>query len=250
MSLPSSPNRITPPQLEKGDKGWPVYGLQTGLDAVGYDLTADGDFGPATDKQVRAFQTKYKLGADGVAGGKTQAKLISLLDRKTHDRHPKLPTGLLRGFADAEGGNNVGAVNWSVTGGVDCGVVQVRCYGPPYKMSELRPAYNPAVSLERTAATFLGRVTSMRSMAYAKNRKLEYAQRCAALAWNWPYAAEQYAKYGKLPNPNKNAEWAVMGGRRVKFPDGAPVMTWKDWAEFYALGGKHGEGKVTRFVQW
>src|SRR4051794_6052040 len=158
MSLPDSPNRIPPDQLEKGDKGWPVYGLQTGLDAVGHALAADGNFGPATEKAVIAFQRNNFLSDDGVAGAATQARLISLIDTRTHNRHDKLPTGLLRGFAETESGNKLGEVNWDIDGGVDCGVVQVRCYGPPYDHNVLRAAYNPVIALERVAVTFQGRV--------------------------------------------------------------------------------------------
>ena len=246
MTLPSSPNIATLPLLTRGDQGWPVYGLQTGLDYVGFDLTFDGVFGSDTYNAVQKFQRGNYLTDDGVAGVLTQARLISLLDTRTHNRHDKLPVGLLRGIAETESGNNLSAVNWKIPGGVDCGVVQVRCFGKPYDMSELRSAYNPAVSLERAAVTFQGRVISFRSLPYAKKHSLEFAQRCAALAWNWPYAAEQYAMRGGLPNPNKEAEWAA----GIKFLDGTAVKTWKDWCEFYALGGKHGEGKVTRYVQW
>jgi hypothetical protein len=250
MTLPLTPNKTTPSSLRKGDQGWPVYGLQSGLDALGYNLTFDGDFGVRTDQAVRNFQLKQKLQPDGIAGQATQTRIITLLDAKTHNKHKQLPAGLLRGFSESEGGNNVGAVNWHVSGGVDCGVVQVRCYGPPYKANEMYVAYDPLKSMERVAVTFLGKVSSFRGMSYAKKQPLEFAQRCAALYWNWPYAADQYARYGKLPNPNKNATWAVVNGKRIKFPDGAPVMTYKDWAEFYAMSGKHGEGRVTRYVRW
>jgi hypothetical protein len=250
MTLPQTPNRQTPSSLTKGDEGWPVYGLQAGLEAVGYALFWDGDFGAATDAVVRDFQYDFKLGVDGVAGTKTQAKMVALIDRATHKRHDELPEGLLRGFADSEGGNNIGAVNWNIKGGVDCGVVQIRCYGPPFKIADMHTAYNPRVAMERVAVTFIGRAESYRTMDYASTRKLEFAQRCAALSWNWPAAAEQYAKNGRLSSPTKDATWAVIQGRRVKFPDGAPVMTYKDWAEFYAMGSKHGEGRVTRFVNW
>jgi hypothetical protein len=250
MSLPATPNRSIPSSLRKGDEGWPVYGLQAGLDAVGYNLAYDGDFGVLTDQAVRNFQTKQKLEPDGIAGQITQTRLITLIDAKTHDKHSKLPTGLLRGFSEAEGGNNVGAVNWQVSGGVDCGVVQIRVYGPPYKVEDMYAAFDPAVAMDRTAVTFQGRLQSYREMRYAKGQPIEFAQRCAALSWNWPYAAEEYAKIGKLPNPAKDATWAVVNGKRIKFPDGAPVMTWKDWAEFYAMGGRHGEGRVTRYCIW
>ena len=252
MSLPAAPNKTIPSSTKQGDDGWPVYALQTGLNAVSFSSGgADGAFGPMTDKAVRSFQDKYNLVVDGIAGSATQRRISILIDAETHSNHDSLPVGLLRGFAESEGGNNLGAVNWSVGGGVDCGVVQIRCYGPPFEQSAMKNAYDPAKAMEKVAVTFLGRTASMRTMAYAKQRSLEFAMRCAALAWNWPYAAEQYAKFGSLgSSAGNNATWAVIGGNRVKFSDGAPVMTWQDWCQFYALGGKHGEGRVTRFVEW
>jgi peptidoglycan hydrolase-like protein with peptidoglycan-binding domain len=250
MALPSAPNKVIPSSTRKGDSGWPVFALQCGLDTLGYSLDADGSFGPATDEAVRHFQKDNKLIVDGIAGSASQQRVTLLIDARTHERHRELPVGLLRGFAETEGGNNLGAVNWNIAGGVDCGVVQIRVYGPPYDRTAMMNAFDPGKAMERVALTFKGRVDSNRSLPYAKRQSLEFSQRCAALSWNWPYAAEQYAKYGKLPSPSQNATWAVIQGQRVKFPDGSPVMTWKDWAEFYALGGKHGEGRVTRFVDW
>jgi peptidoglycan hydrolase-like protein with peptidoglycan-binding domain len=250
MTLPPTPNKKIPSALRQGDEGWPVFGLQTGLDSLGYNLAADGDFGPKTESATKKFQKDNKLTADGIAGSATMGRMVALIDAKTHDKHSKLPSGLLRGFSETEGGNNLGAVNWSVSGGVDCGVVQIRCYGPPYAVDALYTAYNPAVAMDKTAVIFQGRLASYRQMRFAKSQPLEFAQRCAALSWNWPYGADQYAKIGKLPNPYKDATWAVIDGKRVRFPDGSPVMTYKDWAEFYAMGGKHGEGRVTRYVRW
>jgi Putative peptidoglycan binding domain len=240
MSLPTEPNRSTPSSLRRGDTGWPVYALQRGL-AIG----ADGIFGPATESAVETYQAHAGLTADGVAGAKTQAALVRALDTATHAAHPSLPAGLLRGFADTESGANLGAVNWSIAGGVDCGVVQIRVYGPPYDVGAMKSAYAPAGALDKVAADFLTRTDTYRAMAYAARHPAEFAQRCAALAWNWPFAAEQYAKFGGLPDPNKVASWVPDG---IKFPDGAFVVTWRDWAQFYAMGGPHGEGRVTRYV--
>ena len=50
--------------------------LQSELSRLGYDLKADGDFGPGTLKAVKAFQQKHGLGADGVVGNGTWEVLL------------------------------------------------------------------------------------------------------------------------------------------------------------------------------
>jgi hypothetical protein len=250
MSLPTRPNRTTPTSIRQGDLGWPVFAVQGGLDELGFYCMADGVFGPATYRMIQAFQRKVQsLTIDGIAGPATQAQITRLIDVRVHESHPSLPAGLLRGFALSESGNALGAVNWNVSGGVDCGVMQIRCYGPPFSNDALRVAYDPTVAMDRVAVSFLDR--TQRFVKLDSKRPVEWAMRCAALAWNWPWAAEQYAAKGKLPNPSLNATWAVVNGQRIKFPDGVPVLTYDDWARFYALGGEHGEGRVTRFVtEW
>jgi hypothetical protein len=57
--------------LRRGDKGAEVLELQQLLVNAGYQLKPDGDFGPTTEKFVRAVQTKNNLVADGIAGPKT-----------------------------------------------------------------------------------------------------------------------------------------------------------------------------------
>jgi lysozyme len=56
------------PVLKKGDTGKAVERLQRALKAAGQAVTPDGDFGPGTDRAVRAFQTAHGLQADGVVG--------------------------------------------------------------------------------------------------------------------------------------------------------------------------------------
>lgn len=249
MTLPTSPNPNTPTSLRLGDKGWPVFALQSGLDDLDYACNADGVFGAVTSSVVKTFQLAQGVVVDGIAGYTTQSRITRWIDVRVHVKHPELPSGLIRGFALSESGENLGAVNWNVPGGVDCGVVQIRCLGPPFNMDGLRAAYDPHIAMERVAVTFSGRATAFSQYDYSSKQPKEWAMRCAALAWNWPWAAEQYAMKGKLPNPTLNASWAVVNGKRIKFPDGTPVMTYDDWARFYALGGEHGEGRVTRFVK-
>jgi murein L,D-transpeptidase YcbB/YkuD len=62
--------------LKKGSKGKEVQVLQLILRGHGHNVTIDGDFGPATDAAVRAFQKLHKLTVDGVVGPTTWATLI------------------------------------------------------------------------------------------------------------------------------------------------------------------------------
>lgn len=72
---PADPGRKT---LRKGDKGDAVRELQQLLIDRGYDLGkwgADGDFGNATEKAVKAFQKAAGLTQDGICGKKTWAAI-------------------------------------------------------------------------------------------------------------------------------------------------------------------------------
>lgn len=71
--------------LQYGDTGNDVKTLQQKLnkvgmtDANGKKLVEDGDFGSATKYAVRAFQEKYHLEVDGVAGKDTISKLDAVI---------------------------------------------------------------------------------------------------------------------------------------------------------------------------
>ena len=75
---PATPSP-TPPSLQVGFTGSnEVRALQKRLKELGYySGAADGDFGPATEKAVKAFQKANGLTADGKAGKQTLAKLNS-----------------------------------------------------------------------------------------------------------------------------------------------------------------------------
>ena len=60
---------------QRGDQGPHVKWLQRRLTPYGVTLPADGDFGPATESAVRAFQTTHGLSADGVVGPRTFAAI-------------------------------------------------------------------------------------------------------------------------------------------------------------------------------
>ena len=55
--------------LKKGSKGTDVKELQKALKELGYNVgTVDGDFGPATSRQVELFQEANDLYQDGIVG--------------------------------------------------------------------------------------------------------------------------------------------------------------------------------------
>jgi peptidoglycan hydrolase-like protein with peptidoglycan-binding domain len=66
------------PTESQGSSGENVYSIQLLLQARGYSLSIDGDFGPGTAAAVKAFQSAHSLGVDGVVGPRTwQALIIS-----------------------------------------------------------------------------------------------------------------------------------------------------------------------------
>jgi Putative peptidoglycan binding domain len=65
--------------LKPGDTGAQVKTLQHALTTLGYPVTADGDYGPATEAAVVKFQAANKLDQDGVVGPQTLAALQQAL---------------------------------------------------------------------------------------------------------------------------------------------------------------------------
>jgi peptidoglycan hydrolase-like protein with peptidoglycan-binding domain len=63
--------RLTRPRVEGSD----VLRLQEALKKAGFNLVADGEFGPGTDQAVKQFQQKQGLTADGIVGPATLGKL-------------------------------------------------------------------------------------------------------------------------------------------------------------------------------
>jgi hypothetical protein len=241
MSLPVSPPRESAFSIRRDQSGWSVYALQRVLNSVRAitapanipELTADGDFGPRTEKAVVAFQRGVGLGADGVAGPKTQAALLALIDAAVHDQMRDMPSGLMRGFFAAEGANLLAAVNWSVAGGVDCGCVQERCYGPPFVRDALEHAFHPRAAALEAARRIRDRSRTFAARSGTKASPFT-ALELAVLAHNWPYAADQFSRYGRLPNPEGAAPWVP-----ASLP--ASARTRIGWCRYYV-------GSIMRFV--
>jgi hypothetical protein len=241
--LPDTPPKSSYSTIKQNQNGWHVYALQAGLLALEYTVTTDGYFGPKTYAVVREFQNRNLLDTDGIAGPATQGRIIVMLDDVIHRSISALPAGLLRGFAEGEGGNLLAAVNWSVAGGVDCGVVQNRVTGPPYSMSKLTAAFSPYQALLGAAKTWNERQANFYNKPGVVNRsdRREYAGRLAVLAHNWPYGADRLANGYALST--RTADWVP-----ASLPSWA--RTYAGWAQYYSMGSEEHNwpGSITRYV--
>ncbi len=72
------PARNAMHMLRFGSVGEAVITLQRNLSGLGFRLAIDGDFGPATERMVKAFQRENRLKPDGIFGPKT----LEMLQRK------------------------------------------------------------------------------------------------------------------------------------------------------------------------
>ena len=70
-----SGRRVASENLSIGDIGSEVKALQRALAALGFDIVADGDFGPITRGIVIDFQAANGLEPDGIVGPATKAAL-------------------------------------------------------------------------------------------------------------------------------------------------------------------------------
>jgi len=81
QSLPVSGGNYRPISysggLRLGSRGAEVSALQQQLSDLGYYVSVDGIFGPATDRAVRSFQASNGLSADGIVGSATRNALAS-----------------------------------------------------------------------------------------------------------------------------------------------------------------------------
>ncbi|MDX2015832.1 MAG: peptidoglycan-binding domain-containing protein [Myxococcaceae bacterium] len=93
---PTSPTApIATRQLHSGATGDDVQSLQRALNQAGASprLDEDGDFGPKTETAVRAFQQKFGLDVDGIAGPDTLTKLQSAVSPTAPSAQPPSTPG-------------------------------------------------------------------------------------------------------------------------------------------------------------
>lgn len=83
---PPSPRAVQPTladvprDLRRGDSGADVMDLQIQLTRLGYRIGCDGKFGPQTEGAVKAAQTRFFIGADGVVDADTRATIDAATD--------------------------------------------------------------------------------------------------------------------------------------------------------------------------
>lgn len=69
--LPDPTSFVQETVLRRGSRGPEVQALQTAL-----GLTADGDFGPGTERALREWQQRNGMNPDGIAGSETLKRLL------------------------------------------------------------------------------------------------------------------------------------------------------------------------------
>ena len=83
-------------KLWRGNTGSSVLELQRKLNANGYNLEEDGEFGSKTYNAVVDYQRRYNLGVDGVVGDETWGSLY----KTTAPNHATTGKEILRGVSD------------------------------------------------------------------------------------------------------------------------------------------------------
>jgi peptidoglycan hydrolase-like protein with peptidoglycan-binding domain len=99
-------NVLTGPDLHPWDSGATVVELQELLNAHGFNLRIDGDFGGVTEAAVKAFQRLHHLRSDGIVGCKTWIALKSLVQagcRTLKYGHTGVDVSELQGLLQVQG---------------------------------------------------------------------------------------------------------------------------------------------------
>lgn len=120
--------KLTSPHM----KGEDVFALQKALVYEGYNLGtygpdgdgADGDFGDATNRAVRAYQSSQGLKIDGIAGGYTQKALSRAISSSAAFEH-SVPVNRMFGQTEHESSDWLGIYSVRYPNGTyDAGVAQ------------------------------------------------------------------------------------------------------------------------------
>lgn len=227
------PGRTYRTSLEPGYDGHDVWALQLWLNANGYSLALDGAFGPKTGAAVKGFRLRNGLGDGTTAGPKTQKALIVKQMAPVTEQY-RLPKYLASSLIELESGWAVGCVNWSVSGGVDCGPVQDRVeYSRLNTVLEARwvEAFGPQGVIKTIWE-------QRQRFNYNRPRYPSHSDRriweLGVLWHNWPAGASKLLRGIALSE--SPATWVVsIGVNGVTSP--------ADWARFYIA-------RATALVEW
>jgi len=148
----------------------------------------DGDFGPLTDRAVRAAQTKANVTADGIVGRGTMRAWLTPLIRTTATAYG-VPEQWLGGIAAHESSLDPGAVGYTTPD--DKGLVQIRLTAHPTVTWD--QAFDPAYAL-----SFAARDLRAIHDRWAGKTTVD-AWQVACLSHNSPTRARQYATTGQWP---------------------------------------------------
>jgi peptidoglycan hydrolase-like protein with peptidoglycan-binding domain len=89
--------------LSQGSSGRDVRALQRYLDTVGYDTTADGQFGPATRRSVMAFESAEQRRVNGRASSAEQRMVRARASSAAGDEEPSDTPATEKAYIGSDG---------------------------------------------------------------------------------------------------------------------------------------------------
>lgn len=200
MDLQPSPYWPYRDPLKRGSTGFGVAALQINLPVV-----VDGVFGRKTEAAVEGAQKRLDLVPDGIAGPETQRAIVLDLSAAAQ-RSSRLPSGLIEGLLLNESGFYVAAYSKHPSDdGYDLGAFQTSL---PAGASQtgITAALDVLDSSGRWCAAIAGAARKYREATLVKpgyredwdSTKRSYPWQLAVLRHNWPYAADNIAKIGRI----------------------------------------------------
>lgn len=264
----------------KGQSGYDVAVMQLNLRSIGLThggayvplgrLVVDGAFGPATDGVVRLYQEirgYAAIGAvDGIAGYLTDRAMAIQIMHPSETRY-SIPRGLEKGmcegecafdqaaFARGEIGTDHGLESY-----VDAGWAMDHIREPNWSEDRFKAAFDGVRAFDK-----LGRRLREGRDGYSGAlgpfwipAGPERPWYCAIGAWNWPAAADHYAK----GETNWHYVETLPTGQEVTRAMDEPaywiekfeidgVHTGHDWFRSYVEGnGKSSGGKIAYVTEW
>lgn len=230
--------------FKRGMSGTDVAALQLNL-----PVTVDGWFGEQTGKAIRELQRRLNLFEDGIAGPATQQALVRERSASA-ELTWKLPTGMLASLVANESAFMVAAYSPHPSDdGYDIGAFQTSIT-VARDQTTLASAYDVlaganryAEALAKARKAYASPVDSLYRGEWPSTLPEErkgYTWQLAVLAHNWPYAAQNIAKIGRIfteeGRDDREEAWIVSASA-------GRLHTPREWVEAYVE-------RATAFVDW